>query len=65
LDLSSEGLDQVYGPAGEKVRSGSARPPFVDAADTPLPGRSLRRREVVVIAPRERLERDEGGIVLE
>ena len=39
--------------------------PAVDAADAPLPGRTLGRREVVVIATGQGLERDQGGVVLE
>lgn len=35
------------------------------AVDPPLPGRVFRDREVVVIAAREGLEWDQGGIVLE
>jgi len=42
-----------------------ARPAGIESVDVPLPRRSFAGRELVVIATRQRLQRDEGGVVAE
>src|ERR1700679_713469 len=43
----------------------STRPPGVSTRDPPLPGWPFARREVVVVAAGEGLERDQGRVVFE
>ena len=62
-DAESERRGGAGGRAGARDRS--ARPARVAAAHPPLPGRPLARREVVVVAPGQRLQRHQVGVVAE